>query len=150
MTRRSGPRDGFTLIETLVALTVVALVSVALQRGFVAARLALARAESLFAGETVARSILETRLDELAPGPGVRRGTTDGLAWTVTSDPLDLPFASAAPRPAAAGVAGPAAADGPKPARPKAVWVPLRVTIEVAAGDGPKLVVETIHLGKAS
>jgi prepilin-type N-terminal cleavage/methylation domain-containing protein len=158
--RRAGA-EGFTLIEVLVATAVVAAVSVALQRGFVSTRQALARAEAVTAAEVVARDILENRLAELAPGVGTLRGEDRGLAYAVTSEPLDLPFAASPPEPPrrAAAAARPAPpTPGPRPdaAEPDddppdhaGRWTPLRVTIRVQPASGPPLVVETVQVAPA-
>jgi prepilin-type N-terminal cleavage/methylation domain-containing protein len=160
MTERSRPRAGFTLIETLVALVVLAVVMLVAQRGMVAARFGLDRVQSATAAQTVARGIVETQLDQLAPEPGIREGVTDGLAWTVVAEPLDLPF-PAPPTPAQAvrdradgGPPGMAAArasrptDDGAPTETQGRWRPLRVTVRVANGRGVPLTVETVHVVK--
>lgn len=159
MSRRSGPRAGFTLIEIMVALVVLAVVMLAAQRGMVAARLGLDRAQSTVAAEAVARSILETELGRLAPAPGVVSGVTDGLDWTVTAEAVVLPLPPAPPpktaiRTAGAREAAPAQeASAPDDAAtdkgPAAKWRTLRVVVSVANGRGRPLSVETIHLAKA-
>jgi prepilin-type N-terminal cleavage/methylation domain-containing protein len=162
--RSRDPRSGFTLIETLVALVVIAAVALVAQRGVVAARLGLDRARATLAAEAVARSIVETELARLAPAPGVRQGETDGLAWTVTAEPIDLPLPPAPPPRAAArpganqqgsqqsatrrGEGDETGSGGAQGAGegPAAQWRPLRVTVEVANGRGRPLKVETLHL----
>lgn len=159
MTRRGDPRAGFTLIEILVALVVLAVVMVAAQNGVVAARLGLDRAQSTVAAEAVARSILETELDRLAFAPGVQSGVTDGLDWTVTAEPVVLPLPPAPPpkteiRTAAreaspaAEAGGAAEGDGDGDKGPASKWRTLRVRIAVANGRGRPLTVETIHLAR--
>lgn len=183
MRRAIGPaargrrRDGFTLVETLVALAVVAAVAVALQRGVVSARSALARAEALLEAEAVARDVLENRLDALAPGVGIRRGDDRGLVVTVTSEALDLPLPPPGPPdPAHSPVQAPGREAGRPPAPGQAPvrvaagapqqagegapgeaaadaalgrFTPLRVTIQVEPAIGPPLVVETLHAAAA-
>jgi prepilin-type N-terminal cleavage/methylation domain-containing protein len=158
--RRAGGRDGFTLIETLVALVVLAAVMLVAQRGIVAARLGLDRARSTIAAEAVARSIVETELDRLAPAPGVREGETDGIAWRVTAEPVAIPLPPAPPPPAnrtmsregapAGQAGGRDAGDDPAGASegPAQRWRTLRVTVTVANGRGRPLTVETIHLAR--
>lgn len=165
MSRRDA-RAGFTLIETLVALLVLSIVMVVAQRGFVTARLGLDRAQSTFAAEAVARSIVETQLDLLAAAPGVRTGETDGLAWTVTAEPIVLPLPPAPPpAPTSQSSTGgqqsqaqgqsqgqsqaDAQAEERKQAEEAAKWRPMRVTVRVANGSGRPLTVETLHLVKA-
>jgi len=151
---RGAARAGFTLIETLVALMVLSVVIVAAQRGFVTARLGLERAQSTLAAETVARSIVETELDRLAAEPGVREGETDGLAWTVTTEPIALPVPPAPARPKTqtggdGGDSREAQQESEQEAREAAKWRPMRVTVAVANGRGRPLSVETVHLAKA-
>ncbi|RXF70285.1 PulJ/GspJ family protein [Hansschlegelia zhihuaiae] len=157
---RAGGRDGFTLIESMVALVVLAAVMLVAQRGIVAARLGLDRARSTIAAEAVARSIVETELDRLAPVPGVRDGETDGIAWRVTAEPVVVPLPAAPPPPANSATAREATPTGQAGARdagdepagasegPSQRWRTLRVTVMVANGRGRPLVVETIHLAK--
>ncbi|PZQ14147.1 MAG: hypothetical protein DI565_11975 [Ancylobacter novellus] len=159
---RGARRAGFTLIETLVALVVLTVVMLAAQRGFVTARLGLDRAQSTLAAEAVARSIVETELGRLAAAPGVQSGETDGLAWTVTTEPIVLPIPPAPPPPTAVRTAGAAEAapagapasqsdpaDAQKQAEEAARWLPMRVTVAVANGRGRPLAIETLHLAKA-
>ncbi|GLK53994.1 prepilin-type N-terminal cleavage/methylation domain-containing protein [Methylopila capsulata] len=174
---RGGPREGFTLVETLVALAVVAVVGVALQRGVVSARFALARAEALLEAEAVARDVLENRLDALAPGVGTLRGDDRGLVVTVTSEALDLALPPPGPPDPAEGPAqAPGREPGQRPApgqgpvqiaagAPRQAgegpggeaaadaelgrFTPLRVTIRVDPAIGPPLVVETLHAAPA-
>lgn len=159
---RGAPRAGFTLIEALVALVVLSVVMVAAQKGFVTARLGLERAQSTLAAEAVARSIVETELDRLAAAPGVQSGETDGLAWTVTTEPIVLPIPPAPPPPteirtAGAAEAAPAGAaasrsdpgEAQKQAEEAARWQPMRVTVAVANGRARPLTIETLHLARA-
>ncbi|MFD1703829.1 prepilin-type N-terminal cleavage/methylation domain-containing protein [Methylopila henanensis] len=164
MSRRARDDAGFTLVEALVAVAVVAATSVALQRGLVSTRSALVRSDAVVAAEATARDILENRLPQLAAEVGERRGADGAVAWTVTSEALDLPFppppalkpAPASPPgrtpPPAAAAASPtprapeAAADVDPP--PSARWLPLRVTIRVETAGAP-LVVETVRLARA-
>lgn len=155
--RRPGPRAGFTLIETLVALLVLSVVMVVAQRGFVTARLGLDRAQSTLSAEALARSIVETQLDLLAAVPGVRDGETDGLAWSVATEPIVLPLPPA-PAPAQTSRTATngqqnqqqndAQAEDRKEAEEAAKWRPMRVTVRVANGLGRPLTVETLHLIK--
>lgn len=155
--RRGSGRDGFTLVETLVAFFVLATVMAVTVRGFVVARVGLERAQSTLAAEAVARSIVETELDRLVSRPGELTGSTDGVAWTVTAEPIDLPLPAPPPvaagrRPSPAGGARDAgdvdgaAAEEPADRGPAARWTPLRVTVRVANGRGRPLAVETVHL----
>ena len=124
--RRRG-EDGFTLLEVLVALAVLAAVSVAIQQGVVAATATVSRAAGLAGAERVARSLLATPLEpgaSLAP----RSGTVGEHRWTMRFE--RLPFA-----PARVGEADAAA-----------VWSPVRLRLTVTAGPAAPLEVETVRL----
>ncbi|WP_020179437.1 prepilin-type N-terminal cleavage/methylation domain-containing protein [Methylopila sp. M107] len=150
---RGGRRAGFTLIETLVALIVFAVVAVVAQRGIVTARLGLDRARSVVAAEQVARSIVETELGRLAPEPGEVSGETDGLAWTVTAEPLPLPLPPAPPPKRRRQGAAQDPQDVPAPGQraapePDLKWRLLRVVVTVANGRGRPFVVETVQVAR--
>lgn len=135
---RCPPRAGFTLIEALVAFTVVALLAIAAQRAVVTARGGIERTAAFTAAEQVARDLLD-----LPPEPGWLRaggvsGETLGRRWTVRAEVLGLP---APPRPQGAGTgAGERAEEGAL-----AEWRPLRVFIRVDTGGGV-LALETVRL----
>lgn len=143
--KRAG-RDGFTMVEVLVALVVLSLVMVVTVRGVVEARTGLERAGATVAAEALARSIVETELDRLAPKPGVVSGVTDGIDWTVTAETIDLPLP--APPPPQQPTGGTAGQQADAPAEPSAKWLPLRVRVSVANGRGRPLMVETVHLAR--
>ena len=124
--RRSG-RGGFTLIEALVAFTILAMLALVVQRGVVTAANGLARARDQVAAERVARTLLA----EPVTSDGRRTGVTAGLRWTMTVEPLDLP-----------AVAGPQLKEGVAPAR----WQPVRVAVEVGMGNGRSLLFDTVRL----
>jgi prepilin-type N-terminal cleavage/methylation domain-containing protein len=158
MTRRDL-RSGFTLVETLAALAIVAATAVVIQRGMVIARAGVDRVEATAAAEALARSLIETGLDQAAPRVGTWSGRSDGLAWTIVAEPLDLPFPPPAPPRLANRVASREAApaqefqnrpggvpEEPQPEQPAAKWRPLRVTVRVETGPGKPFSVETVHL----
>lgn len=117
-----SPRGGFTLLETMAAFVILAVVTLVILRGVVAATGAGVAAGGVVAAERVARSLVAA---PLALTPTARlSGTLDGRAYTVAASPL--PFAPAA------GV------------------VPARVTISVAAGGGRTVEIETVRLVPAA
>lgn len=171
--RRARDRAGFTLIETLVALIVFAVVAVVAQRGMVTARLGLDRARSTLAAEQVARSLIETELERIVRAPGVFEGDSGGLQWRITAEPIDLGLPTEPPledegattgRPVnraetgdagqqgtpgamAAGAAGQQGGPQPRttPEESQTKWALLKVKLFVANGRGAPLTVETVH-----
>lgn len=129
----SSGSDGFTLIEVLVAFTVLALVTMVIQRGVVAAASATARAEDRIGAEVVARSLMTAPLgsgpDSLRP----RSGTMNGHAWQIRFERARLPVSSTS--------------DGGS-----AQWVAMRMIISVNAKQSARhdLTVETIRLARVS
>ncbi|MGQ9369544.1 prepilin-type N-terminal cleavage/methylation domain-containing protein [Azospirillum sp. ST 5-10] len=120
---------GFTLIEVVVALAVLALATAAVLPQFGGAlRLGAAAADARTA-ELVARSVLARLVAEAGPGPATLDGTAGpDLAWRATLVPLAIP-----------GVA----ADAPLVLRP------LQATVTVGAPDGAPLArLATVVLGR--
>jgi prepilin-type N-terminal cleavage/methylation domain-containing protein len=132
--RRLGGCDGFTLIETLVAFTILAMLSIVVQRSLVVSRTSLARADAKAAAERVVRTLLDAPLGEQGSYAGVRTGLMDGCSWTVTTELIDRP-----PPPKSKAATG----------DDKAVsWRPVRVTIRAVDKTGATLKVETVRLAK--
>lgn len=134
--RRRGMRDGFTLIEVLASFVVLALLTLAIQRGVVAAASSTSRADMRAGAEAVAASLLDAPL--LGPGgaPGPAAGRLNGYDWSLWIDPL----------PPARFGAGVATTDA-SPA-----WVPMRVTVEVREEGRRRIVTsaETVRLVPAA
>ncbi len=91
--RRAG-REGFTLIEALVAFAIVAALSLVVQRGLVQSRVGWAAVEDRTGAERLARSLLEEPLTPVAVAAGGREGVTDGRRWRIGLQSLDLPLPS--------------------------------------------------------
>lgn len=126
---RCTDRDGFTMIEVLVAFVVLAIGTLAVQRGIVASATGTAKAEERLGAELVARSLMTA---PLGVGPSAlqpRSGTMNGYRWTLHFSDVELPFAAVNAR------------DG-KPVR----WVPFRMVVSVSQPHGIDLTIETIRL----
>lgn len=134
---RAGARDGFTLIEALVAFAIVAALSLVVQRGLIQSRVGWAAVEDRTGAERLARSLLEEPLTPAAVAAGGREGVTDGRRWRVGLQTLDLPLPSP-PEPEGGAP--------PQPAQEGLRWLPLRVRIEVATARGRPVEVETVRL----
>lgn len=117
-------RAGFTLIEALAAFAILAVLTLGVQRGVVAASTSSVRAQSVAAAERVARTALATPMPDLTLASPRLSGTIDGVDWTLAATPLPLP-------PPPADAAG---------------WAPVRVRLSVPAGP---LEVETVRLIRA-
>jgi prepilin-type N-terminal cleavage/methylation domain-containing protein len=133
--RRLGGCDGFTLIETLVAFTILAMLSIVVQRSLVVTRTSLARADAKAIAERVVRTLLDAPLGERGSYAGVRSGLMDGCSWTMTTELIDLP----PPPPKTKAAAGDDTAVS---------WRPVRVIIRAVDKTGATLKVETVRLAK--
>ncbi len=146
--RTGRSRDGFTLIEVLVAFLVLAFGTLAIQQAVMASVDGTRRAEDRLRAERVARSLITA---PIPPGPGnvagsdpaSQSGVMDGFAWSIRYEPLRLPF------PTEADASG------------KAVdWVPRRMIVTVrlpprsrsafGSGQDPVVNLETIRLVRVS
>jgi prepilin-type N-terminal cleavage/methylation domain-containing protein len=78
---RSG---GFTLLEMLVAVAILAVLVSIIPRSFVYARAIINRSESWTEARLVADAVLNGELVGASLRPGTRRGTMDGHAWVAT------------------------------------------------------------------
>lgn len=130
---RGSRRDGFTLIEVLVAFTVLAIVTLAIQRGVMAATSSTARADNRLGAEIVARTLLTAPLGAGRDAASPRSGTMDGFDWTLRFEPVQLPMAAIH------------ITDGKPPA-----WMPLKMIITVSSKSRQELKIETIRLVGAS
>ena len=79
--RSAGPRAGFTLLEMLVAVAIMAVLAGMIPRSFVYARALINRSESWMEARIVAEAVLNGELGGADLRPGVRRGTIDGRSW---------------------------------------------------------------------
>ena len=126
--RASASDHGFTLIEALVALAVLAAGLAAIgQLGF-ATVAAARRAETRLLLTATARRAFAALPDRAALGDGVHSGHIDGVDWRVQTSPF--PFAA------------PGA-----PAR--TMWVPQAMRLIVSGPTGGQIVVDTIRLRPA-
>ncbi|WP_431311106.1 prepilin-type N-terminal cleavage/methylation domain-containing protein [Methylobacterium nigriterrae] len=145
-------RAGFTLIETMAALAIVAALGVAVQRSLVQSRHGLSAVEERLIAERVVRSLLAEVLNAADVQAGGRRGIADGCSYQIRLLPVSMPE-SGASRAAETGLGlpslgrPPASEAGPLDQRTR--WMPLRVIISVTTNYGKTISVETIRLGPA-
>jgi prepilin-type N-terminal cleavage/methylation domain-containing protein len=93
---RTARRDGdagFTLLEMLVAVAVLAVLAGLIPRSFVAARAMFNRADNWMQARLVAESVLNQELAGRGLRPGVMSGTVDGHEWTAELETSRLPMA---------------------------------------------------------
>jgi prepilin-type N-terminal cleavage/methylation domain-containing protein len=139
--RRHSRRNGFTLLEALVALSIVlAFVSVLGPFLFHARRI-MVGADDRVAAHTLLRALLADPLDPAGLATLSRDGESAGLQWHIGAEPTAVEVKL--PRGRAAANASPAG-----PAQPPRDWVAYRVVASVSWGTGQLISGETLRLGK--
>ena len=118
--------EGFTLIEALVALTLVLAFAAALTPHLFQSRRIVADADSRVAAHVLLRTLLDAPFDRANLVQATREGEVDGLRWRIVTVPL------------------PAATSGPD--RP--AWSAYRVAASVDWGRAQMITAETVRLGQ--
>lgn len=124
--RRSG-EGGFTLLEMLVAVAILAVLLSIVPRSFVAARAIINRSESWMDARLVAETVLNEELAGMELRPGARQGVVAGREWKAVLTPN-----------------GPLSGDGRESGR-----MLLNVRIGVTVSPVETLEIETIRIGVA-
>jgi len=136
-------RAGFTLIEALVAMTLLlAFVSVLGPSLFHARRVADG-IDGRIGAQALLRTILDAPLDRSALAGGPRSGEVGDLNWTVTAEPM---FVDAMVAP----IGGPKQATTNKPAEPapeRKNWIAYHLIGTVSWAPGRMVVADTVRLG---
>ncbi len=83
---RRGER-GFTLLEMLVAVAILAALVGIIPRSFVSARAAIERSQDWLEAGLVADAVLNAERADRNLRPGTRRGTLDGHRWAAVIAP---------------------------------------------------------------
>jgi len=120
---------GFTMVEVLVAFTVLATLTLAVQRGLSASVWSSTRAEERLGAELVARALMSAPMGTGPAARTPRRGSMNGHRWEIRVESVDLPVAAVNIN------------DGKPPQ-----WVPVRMVITVSSKTGAELKLETIRL----
>ena len=123
----SRPANGFSLIEVLAALVILALGLGSLYAAFNNALGAAGRADSHLAATLLAQSLLDQQTAGRVFKPGVTRGRQDRFSWTMAIEPADQELAPTA-------VAG--------------SWQLIRMAVTVAWPRQRQVRLETLHLAK--
>jgi prepilin-type N-terminal cleavage/methylation domain-containing protein len=141
--KRDGRRSGFTLIEALVALTIVLAFAAVPGPFLFHARRITTNADGRVAAQILLRALLEGPLDPAGLASLSREGETAGLRWRIAAEPsairATLPRRSPPPR--ATGAPEP-----PPPQRPN--WAAYRMIASVSWAPGESISSETVRLGK--
>ena len=127
--RSSGKQDGFTLLETLTALGILALAFASLFGTFSTGLRAVRTADSYVEALNLAQSLLEEQTQSWTQKVGTSRGTHRELAWAVAVE--------------RAGISG---IPSPKNGR----WNLYRVKVRVTWKPNREINLETLKLGERS
>ena len=125
--RSAAASGGFTLIEVVVAIAVLALVLGAIGGAVGTIVKGLRSVDRQLPLLETAQGLLAALPDRNALRPGAQRGTTGAVQWRIDVAPLN----------------GAAAGTG---AAQSAKWMPLLVTVSVQGRDGPPVRLDTIRL----
>ena len=143
--RRSARNSaGFTLLEALVALTLVLAFAATLVPYLYQARRIMAGIDGRIAAQVLLRSLLEAPFDRSTLVDGSREGETAGLSWRITAEPLLI---SSAPIPPRAKILPEAGQKESAPERPN--WTTFRMIASVSWGPGMSVSAETVRLGRS-
>jgi type II secretory pathway pseudopilin PulG len=125
---RADKRSGFTLLEALVALTLLlAFVSVLVPYLFHARRI-MDNSEQRIAAQILLRTLLSAPFDRSHLANVVRAGELNGLHWRIVAKPMP-------------------AEDAP-PRNPQS-WTAYRIAASVSWGIGQSVTAETVRLAKS-
>jgi general secretion pathway protein I len=137
---RSDPRAGFTLIEVLVALSVLLAFAAALGPHLFQARQILDKGKGRVAANILLRSLIDAPFDRAATGVRRSEGETNGLRWRLVAEPMFLPRPPL-PEPMLPDNVQAKEKKGPS-------WGAFRVVAIVSWGNGQSMTAETLRLAK--
>jgi Prokaryotic N-terminal methylation motif len=125
---QTDKRSGFTLLEALVALTLLlAFVSVLVPFLFHARRI-MDNSEPRIAAQILLRTLLNAPFDRSHLANAVRAGELNGLHWRIVAKPMGV--------------------DGPLSNNSQA-WTAYRIAASVSWGIGQSVTGETVRLAKS-
>ena len=125
---RADKRSGFTLLEALVALTLLLMfVSVLVPYLFHARRI-MDHAENRMAAQILLRTLVNAPFDRSHLANAVRGGELEGLHWRIVASPIAV---------------------GIPPSDAAHPWTAYRVAASVSWGDGNRVAAETVRLAKS-
>jgi prepilin-type N-terminal cleavage/methylation domain-containing protein len=140
--RRPRQRSGFTLLEALVALTIVLAFAAVLGPFLFQARRVMLNADGRVAAQLLLRALLQDPLDRAGLANLSRDGESAGLRWHLVAEPTSI-GAMFAPRDEVPRKAG------ATPAEPQRNWTAYRIVASVSWAPGQSISAETVRLGES-
>jgi type II secretory pathway pseudopilin PulG len=125
--KRGDKRGGFTLLEALVALTLVLAFVGTLGPYLFYSRRLMGNAEQRVAAQILLRTLLNAPFDRSRLANVARGGEMNGLRWRIVTEPFAIDVS---------------------PSDPRLSWAAYRVIASVSTGAGQTVSAETIRLGK--
>jgi len=139
---------GFTLVEVLVALTILLAFGAAIGPMLFQSRRTLSQGAGAVSADLLLRSLINTPFDRSVAGSRYLDGETGGFSWRVSIEPRHLEIPDIQPQFVAAKSPGAEKTDEQKPGERKN-WATYRVVAQVFWGHGQSASAETLRLGKA-
>jgi general secretion pathway protein I len=137
---RLAASDGFTLIEVLIAIALLAVVLGAVGELVGTTMKGIRSVDQRLPLLETAQSLLASLPDRAALKPGSQSGVTGGLQWRIDVVPIAVTSPAAA-QPAATTVIGAPQAPPPPPK-----WQPYEITVRVQGDNGPPVSLDTVRL----
>jgi prepilin-type N-terminal cleavage/methylation domain-containing protein len=118
-------KQGFTLLEALVALALILAFASVLGPYLFQSRQIMANAEGRVAAQVLLRSLLDAPFDRSQLAKASREGETGGLHWNIAAEPIAIDTG-----------------------RERPVWTAVRIVASVSSGAGQTISAETVRLAK--
>ena len=135
-------RAGFTLVEALVALALVLAFAAALGPYMFQARRIVTGVDDRIAAQILLRSLVDSPFERSAAPNPVREGSTAGLRWRITAEPMFVEKLRPAPN------RKPSEQKENDPVAAPPSWDAFRLVASVWWGPGNSISAETVRLGK--
>ena len=135
-------RAGFTLVEALVALALVLAFAAALGPYMFQARRIVTGVDDRIAAQILLRSLVDSPFERSAAPNPIREGSTAGLQWRITAEPMFVEKLRPAPN------RKPSEQKENDPVAAPPSWDAFRLVASVWWGPGNSISAETVRLGK--
>lgn len=139
-------RAGFTLLEVLVALTLVLAFAAVLGPLMFQARRIIGNSDGRVAAQVLLRALLADPLDRTDLADLRREGETEGLSWRITSTPTTVVTRLPPSAPPPSAPQQPLAPNA-RPDQDTRQWTAYRIAASVSWAPGQSISGETIRLG---